>query len=50
MCEYIVLKYSNCNEAHKANSLKCLMFKALKLHLFSVDSLAMNKKWVIQHT
>ena len=30
MCEHTVLKYSNCNEAHKANSSECTVFKALK--------------------
>ena len=44
MCEHTVLKCSNCNEAHKANSSECTVFKALKSHLFSTDSLAMNKK------
>ena len=44
MCEHTVLKCSNCNEAHKVNSLKCAVFKALKLHSSSIDSLAMNEK------
>ena len=33
-----------CNEAYKANSSECAVFKALKSHLFSIDSLAMNEK------
>ena len=47
MCEHTVLKYSNCNEAHKVNSSECAVFKALKSHSFSADSLAINKKQVI---
>ena len=44
ICEHTVLKCSNCNEAHKANSSECAVFKALKLHSSSTDPLAMNKK------
>ena len=44
MREHTVLKYSNCNKAHKANSSECAVFKALKSHSFSTDSLAMNEK------
>ena len=44
MCEHTVLKCSNCNDAHKANSSECAVFKALKSHLSSTDSLAMNKE------
>ena len=44
ICEHTVLKCSNCNEAHKANSSECTVFKALKSHLSSTDSLAMNEK------
>ena len=42
-----MLKYNNCNEVYKVNSSECTVFKALKLHSVSADSLAMNKKWVI---
>ena len=44
MCEHTVLKCSNCNEAHKANSSECAVFKALKSHSSSIDPLAINKK------
>ena len=44
MCEHTVLKCSNCNEAHKANSSECAVFKALKSHSSSIDSLAIAAK------
>ena len=44
ICEHTVLKCSNCNEAHKANSSECAVFKALKSHSSSIDPLAINKK------
>ena len=47
MYKYTVLKCNNCNEAHKANSSECTVFKALKSHSFSTDTLAINEKWVI---
>ena len=50
ICEHTLLKCSNCNEAHKVNISECAVFKALKSHSSSIDSLAINKKWVVQHT
>ena len=44
MCKHTVLKCSNCNEAHKANSSECTVLQALKPHSSSTDPLAIDEK------
>ena len=42
-CRHTMLKCANCKETHKVNSVECEIYKSLKSHSSSADSLAMKE-------